>query len=121
MPKLAWNDFMEAHKDWAAFAAGVRASLPPKMRFGKDGKERPTPYGLFIEWGELTLKGDWATTKAKGGFFLAVATEQDANLIIAKFPATAPKMNPVLKRLVTGIGYRDSSYVPLARALGHDI
>jgi hypothetical protein len=121
MPRKPWNDFVAAHPQSPAFAAAVSSSLPKGPHFDKKNKKLPTPYGLFQEWLGQTLAGDWSSQTMKGAFFVRVATKEDAELLLQKFPATGPAKKTAVAPKTFPISYSDSGYGPLAKELGYQL
>ena len=119
MPKRAWENFIADHKAPIGFAAAISAQLPKGSVFDKNKRRLPTPYGLFIEWCNAYLAGEWAITKVPGGFIVCVQSPADAQMIISEFKAIgAPKKTPACVN-TTPIGYKNSQYVALAGDLGY--
>jgi len=59
--------------------------------------------------------------KVKGGFYIAVSTQQDAHTIINTFMQVAPPHESQVHNKTIRIGYRDDNYAALARNLGYNI
>jgi len=122
MSNIAWNSFVTKHKNPLGFAAVVSATLPKGPHFDKNKKKLPTPYTLFKEWCDKTLKDDWSSQKFKGGFIVCVSSQNDAKLIQSAFKVlnAQPKSTPACAKTYQ-IGYSDSGYEALAQSLGYAI
>ncbi|MCM2289110.1 MAG: hypothetical protein NDI67_08790 [Sulfuritalea sp.] len=125
MAKIIFNSFewfLKKHPESFSFATTISFSAPMDPGTDKRGKKLPTPYGLFQEWAKVSLSGDWVTTKYKGGFIICVADLKDAITITHVFGISTD----TLRRTSTGerslaLGYKDSDYMQLARALRYDL
>ncbi len=122
MSNIAWNLFVTKHKSPIGFAAAVSASLPKGPHFDKNKKKLPTPYALFKEWCDKTLKDDWSSQKCKSGFIVCVSSNIDEKLVKSAFKVLSnqPKNTPACAKTYQ-IGYRDSCYGGLAKSLGYVI
>ncbi len=119
MARKDWNTFVKQYPNSAGFVAAVSRSLPNGPHFDKKNRKLPTPYGLFQEWLQSALMGDWSATRVPGGFMVRVATKQDAERILRAFPATGrARTTPACRRTIP-FSYRDASYGALAKQLGY--
>lgn len=91
------------------------------MQFDNNKKKLPTPYGLFVEWANANLTGDWSAMKVTGGFYISVSEKQDAGVIKNKFGTTPQAKKTPASDKTFGINYSDSNYSALAKSLGYAI
>lgn len=119
MAKHSWNKFIDTYSKRLIFAAAVSATLPKGSELDKNGRKLPTPYGLFSDWCEAYLSGDWATTKVSGGLLVCVATKGDAKCIQDEFKIVGPAKRTPAGKETYPIGYKDSQYAALAGDLGY--
>ena len=120
MSFIPWNKFTTKHKHPIGFGAGVIASFP-KPIFDQNKKKLPTPYGLFKEWANQTLTGDWSSTKVKNGFIVCVTAKSDIIEIRKEFGYTnSPVKTPMCDKTYP-MHYRNSGYAKLANKLGYKI
>lgn len=119
MAKKSWNDFIKNHPSRTIFGASVSANLPSAAQFDKKNRKLPSPYGLFNEWAKNNLKGEWSATKVPGGFYIAVSQQQDVDLIKSTFGFLGEPISTPVSRKTQKIGYSDSRYASIARALGY--
>ena len=121
MSKQSWNAFIKSHSSRATFLSVVSAALSPAIQFDKNKQKLPTPYGLFIEWAQNSLAGDWSATKVPGGFLVSVAEEQDAIKIKNAFGIIGDPVKTPASNKTRRIGYSDMKYGRLAKALGYAV
>lgn len=119
MSNIAWNSFVINHKKTVGFVAFVSATLPQGASFDKNKKKLPTPYKLFKEWCNKTLKDDWSSQRLKGGFIVCVSSQNDAELICSAFKVLTPPQSTPACATTYRIGYSDSGYGALAKILGY--
>jgi len=121
MAKLSWNEFIAKHKKPTGYVAAVSSALPKGLHFDRNKKKLPTPYGLFQEWAAKSLSGDWASTKVPGGFIICVESQADASTITRGFGVIGQTIATPACANTTQIGYHDSDYAALAKALGYSV
>ena len=114
---MTWNTFVKKYPDAVALTAAVSSSFP--LDFDEKKQKLPSPYGLFLEWVEKRVTGDWTSAKVRGGFAVRLASIDDAKAIVAKYPALTRLKSTGVANKTAQISYRDTSYVHLAKELGY--
>jgi hypothetical protein len=121
MTKLSWNSFASSGRITSCFTAAVSAGIPRGPHLDSNGKKLPTPYGLVKEWANLNLAGDWTSTQIDGGFFIAVALDSDAQMIINEFRLVGATSLRIGGVIVQQLGYRDSDFATIATKIGYSV
>jgi len=121
VPKKSWNIFVCDHPSRFTFFAAIPASLPAGTKFDRTGAELPSPFGLFNEWASGRLTGEWASSKVRGGFVLAVSERSDFNTIKRMFGFVGPLQETPASPETQQIGYTIEVCPRLASHLGYNI
>ncbi|BET26696.1 hypothetical protein EV673_0185 [Limnobacter thiooxidans] len=121
MPQIKWNSFIPANAAATFFTAAVSATLPGGPHFDKMKKKLPTPYGLFQEWANNNLQGDWASTKMKGYFAIGVADATDVALLVNQFGVVGTTKLNFGNSMARQLNYTDSGFGNLASQLGYTV
>ncbi|WP_157725044.1 hypothetical protein [Vogesella sp. LIG4] len=122
MPKKSWNKFVGTCQSAITFTAKVSAGLPKQLQFDKNGKKLPTPYGLFVEWAEASLTGDWSSTSIRGGgFAVSVELQTDAQIVMTTFGTIGAFQKTTVSNRTIQVNYKDSDYAGLAKKLGYQL
>lgn len=122
MPKRAYNDFVRKHPKAMRLRAQVSSKGPGT--YTPKGLKLPTPYGLFEEWCHAHLTGDWAldggkVVNSQRVFSILVVLVVDAKALQKAFGFTKIATGRYAGQ--TRVGFGDSKYTNLAKALGYDI
>ena|SRR5579871_3629228 len=119
MPRIGWGRFAEKYPRSVAFEA-ITGGETPRI-YDRSGRQLPSPYGLFREWLERSIDGDWASLKLNGSFAVRFASEDDVRRVLGRFAQLGPVRKTRIAPRTCPIGYFKRSFWPLAKELGYEV